>query len=84
MMIQKVDASIADRAKKIYEDRLKSVLEMTEADQFVAIEPESGEHFIGETLSEAIGKSRKKYPERLAHALRVGHNAAVHFGLHVQ
>lgn len=83
-MIQRTDNSIADRAKEIYENKLKSVLEQTSADKFVAIEPESGDHFIGATLSEAIGKSREKYPNRLAHAIRVGHRAAVHFGMHIR
>lgn len=83
-MIQKADPSIAEQAKKIYAERLQSTLEATEPEKFVAIEPKSGEHFLGLTLSEAIGKSRSKYPDRLAHAIRVGHRAAVHFGMHVQ
>ena len=83
-MLQKADNRIADRAKKIYNDRLKGVLEATEPNKFVAIEPESGDYFVGVTLSEAIGKSREKHPKRLAHAIRVGHRAAVHFGMHVQ
>ncbi len=83
-MIQKADPSIAVRAKEIYENRLRATLEETEPDQFVAIEPESGDHFLGATLSEAIGKSRSQYPKRLAHVIRVGHRAAVHFGMHVQ
>ncbi|QDU96795.1 hypothetical protein [Lignipirellula cremea] len=83
-MLQKTDPSIAERAKEIYQDRLRANLEATDPDKFVAIEPESGDHFVGVTLSEAIGKSRKKHPERLAHVIRVGHRAAVHFGMHLQ
>ena len=83
-MIHKADPSIGDRAKKIYEAELKANLEQTAPNKFVAIEPTSGEFFIGDTLSEAIGKSRQKYPDRLAHAVRVGHKAAVHFGMHIQ
>lgn len=83
-MIRKADPSIAERAKKIYVERLKARLEATEPDKFVAIEPDSGEYFIGETLSQAIGQSRLKYPDRLAHAIRVGHRATVHFGMHIQ
>jgi hypothetical protein len=60
------------------------MLEPAHNDEFVAIEPISGEYFLGRTLSEAIGASRSKYPDRLAHALRVGHKATVHFGLHVR
>ena len=83
-MIRKADMSIAEQAKKIYNEQFQATLEATEPDKFVAIEPESGEYFIGLTLSEAIGNSRRKYPDRLAHAIRVGHRTAVHFGMHVQ
>jgi hypothetical protein len=84
MMIIKADPSIADRAKRLYDEKLKSVLEKSELDKFVAIEPDSGDFFIGGTLSESIRKARQKYPKRLAHVMRVGHQAAVHFGMHIQ
>lgn len=72
--------SIAQRAELIYEQRLKSQLEQSHQNQFIAIEPISGDYFLGETLSEAIGAARKEHPERLSHALRIGHRTAVHFG----
>lgn len=71
----------AREAKRIYEERLRVLLEESHADEFVAIEPISGDHFLARTLSEAIGASRTKYPDRFAHALRVGHKAAIHFGV---
>ena len=75
---------VASDARKIYEEHLRDTLERSHMDQFVAIEPISGDYFTGQTLSDAIGASRRKYPDRLAHAMRVGHRAAVHFGLHLQ
>ena len=83
-MIRQNSESVADRARKIYEERLKSELEPLHSDEFVAIEPESGDYFLGKTLSEAIGASRARHPSKFAHALRVGHRAAVHFGLQIQ
>jgi hypothetical protein len=74
-------STVANAARPIFES-LKPTLEQTHLNQFVAIEPTSGEYFTGETLSEAIGAARRKYPNRLAHAFRVGHVAAVHFGQH--
>ena len=76
--------NVADHARRIYEERLRATLEESHMNEFVAIEPISGEYFLGETLSEAIGASRMKYPDRLAHALRVGHKAAIHFGFQVR
>ena len=83
-MIRQSDDSVAEKARKIYEERLKAELEPAHNDEFVAVEPESGDFFLGKTLSEAIGASRAKHPGKLAHAFRVGHRAAVHFGLHLQ
>jgi hypothetical protein len=76
--------NMADHARRIYEERLRATLEQSHMNEFVAIEPISGEYFLGQTLSDAIGASRMKYPDRLAHALRVGHKAAIHFGLQVR
>ncbi len=81
------DASVDEfvrRAEQIYNTRLRAVLEPEHRDEFVAIEPESGEFFLGKTLSEAMGAARQSHPDRLAHAMRVGHKAALHFGLHVR
>ena len=72
--------SVAAAARLIFES-IRSSLEESAINQFVAIEPTSGEYFLGDTLSDAIGASRKKYPTRLVHAFRVGHQAAVHFGM---
>jgi hypothetical protein len=80
-MVSQNSENVAREAKRIYEDQLRTSLEASHMNEFVAIEPISGEYFLGQTLSEAIGSSRLKYPDRLAHALRVGHKAAVHFGM---
>lgn len=76
--------SVAVSARRLYEETLRSVLEKDHLHEFVAIEPVSGDYFLARTLSEAIGASRTKYPDRLAHAIRVGHKAALHFGTHVR
>lgn len=71
------------RAEEVYATRLRAVLEPQHVDEFVAIEPESGEYFFGKTISEAIGAARRSHPDRLAHAMRVGHKAALHFGMQI-
>lgn len=82
-----IDSEIDDlvrRAEELYEHRLRALLEPDHMHEFVAIEPESEDYFLGKTLSEAIGASRKAHPDRLAHAMRVGHTAALHFGLKIR
>jgi len=71
---------LAANATKIYEQRLKEELEKTHFDYFLAIEPDSGDHFLGGTLSEAAAAARKAHPGRRAFLLRVGHRTAVHIG----
>jgi len=72
------------RAEELYDASLRELLEPDHMHKFVAIEPDSGDYFLGKTLSEAIGASRKIHPNRLAHAMRVGHKAALHFGLKIR
>ncbi len=57
----------------IYEQRLRTRLEATNLDDFVAIEPESGDFFLGKTLSEALEAARAAHPARLPFVVRVGH-----------
>ena len=64
----------------IYEQRLKTTLERSHPDEFVAIEPISGDYFLGHRLSEAVGAARKTHPEHLSHVMRVGHKTTVHLG----
>ena len=80
-MISEQSENVARRAERIYEQRLKDRLEESHPDEFVAIEPVSGDYFLGETLSEVIRAARNAHPDRLSHALRVGHKAAVHIGV---
>jgi len=71
---------IADRAERIYDQRLRATLEKTHAGQYVAIEPESGDHFLGGTLSEAGAAARRAHPGRQSFIVRIGQKAAVHIG----
>ena len=79
-MISEVSKLVAEKAKEIYASRLKSQLEATHMNKFVAIEPESGEHFVADSFSHAVANARKAYPDQLSFVIRVGHNAAIHIG----
>lgn len=68
------------RAEQFYEQELRAELEKSEPNQFVAIEPDSREYFLGKTLTEAAQAARKAHPHRPSHLMRVGHVAAIHIG----
>jgi hypothetical protein len=79
-MVSAATKSVIDRAKRIYANQLQAVLESQHLNRFVAIDPESGEHFLGDTFDEAVKSARTKYPNRLSHTIRIGHSAALHVG----
>jgi hypothetical protein len=79
-MVSAETRSVIDRAKQLYANRLQAELESRHMDQFVAIEPESGEYFLGDTFDEAVKSARTKYPSRLSHTIKIGHRAAFHIG----
>jgi hypothetical protein len=67
-------------AKALYEKKLRATLEASHLHDFVAIEPVSGDYFLGKTISQAMSAARHAHPDRPSHAIRVGHEAALHFG----
>ena len=71
---------LMQRAERVYEERLKAELERTQMHSFVAIEPDSGDYFLGRTLSEASEKAHAVYPNKRCPLMRVGHRAAIHLG----
>ena len=79
-MVSDETKSVIERAKRLYADQLRTVLEPQHTNRFVAIEPESGEYFLGDTLDEAVKSARAKHPSRLSHIIRIGHRAALHIG----
>jgi hypothetical protein len=70
----------AARAEQYYNTRLKAKLEATARDQYVAIEPDSGDYFLALTIKEAVEAARKAHPDKYPHIMRVGHRAAVFVG----
>ncbi len=79
-MVSAETKSVIERAKRIYPEQLQAVLEPQHRNRFVAIEPESGEYFLGDTFDEAVKSARAKHPSRLSHTIWIGHPAAFHMG----
>ena len=69
-----------ERADRLYQERLRTDLERSHLNSFVAIEPESGDYFLGRTVSEASEAANAAHPDRRCGVLRVGHSAALHIG----
>jgi len=72
--------SLVSKAKVLYES-MRLRLEREFGGQFVAIEPESQEFFIGQSFDSAVTAARQAHPNRVSHTIRIGHQAAFHIGL---
>ena len=48
---------LVQSSERLYEERLRAQIEPTHPNDFIAIEPISGDYFLGKTLSEAGGKA---------------------------
>jgi hypothetical protein len=77
IMATDVKSELARRAEAVYAQRLKGKLEAEHRDEFVAIEPESGDYFLGRTLSDAVWEAYRAYPERQTYVMRIGWPVAV-------
>ena len=71
------------KSKQLYQEKYRYALEENNRGDFVCIEPESGEYFLGGTFDDAVNKTIDAYPDRMTHTLRVGHKAALHLGVMV-
>ena len=63
---------LLDRGKRVYEERLKSLLEAEHRGEIVAVEVESGDYFLEKGEIEAYDKAVAKHPGKEFAFLRVG------------
>ena len=79
-MITERTKLIAERAKAVYAARLQADLESGHPNRFVAIEPDSGDYFLGDTFSQAVANARAAHPTRISFVICVGHATAIQIG----
>jgi hypothetical protein len=79
-MMEITSMSISESARSVYDLRLKSELEAEQHGRFVAIEPVSGDFFLGDTFIDAAFAAKNAHPDRKSFVIRVGYDAAFHVG----
>ena len=72
--------SVAESAKAHYESNLRAQMEEEHLGKFIAVEPESGQFFIGETFMECALQAKKEIPDKMSFVIKIGSDAAVHIG----
>lgn len=65
------------KGERLYQTKLKAILEPIYTGKFAVIEPDSGEYFLGDRIGEAVEKAQAKYPDKLVYIVRIGFRAAI-------
>jgi len=73
---------LVERGQTAYRQRLASVLEPAHNGEFVAVEPDSGRYFLGNTATAALVAAHGAMPNNLFYLTRVGRETAHTVGGH--
>lgn len=73
---------LVERGRSTYRERLASVLEPSHIGEFLAVEPDSGRYFLGNTASAALVAAHTAMPKHLFYRTRVGRETAHTVGGH--
>lgn len=68
---------ICRKGQRIYQTKLKALLEPKYTGMFAAIEPDSGDYFLGARMIEAVLQARARHPDKLTFLVRIGFPTAV-------
>jgi len=64
------------KAQDIYK-QIKGQLEIKHKEKFVAIEPDSGDYFLGNDQMGAVSKAKEKHPDKIFYLIKIGHEAVI-------
>ena len=74
--------AVIARGQSLYDDVLKADLEREHIGRYVAIDPETGRYFLGDTSAEALGAAYDALPSTRFYLTRVGYKTAHTIGGH--
>jgi len=66
---------LVEKGEEIYK-KIRDKLEPAHKGEFLAINVDTGEYWLGKTATEADKKAREKYPDEVFYLARVGRRAA--------
>lgn len=73
------NGKLVQRGQDLYDAKFKSKLEPQHNGEYMAIEPDSGHYYLGQTMSEAFDKAHEAHADKQFYLVRVGFEAAVSF-----
>ena len=71
---------LAERGQKLYESGIRQQVETGNEGKIVAIDIETGEFEVDETVMGATDRLFERQPDAQPWTLRIGHSAVYHFG----
>ncbi len=71
---------LAERGQKLYESGIRQQVETGNEGKIVAIDIETGDFEVDETVVAATDRLFKRHPEAQPWGIRIGHRAVYHFG----
>ena len=71
---------MSENGQRLYDERLRDLLEPEHNGEFVAIEPDTERYFLGDSGLAALRAGRRELPDKLFYLLRVGSDAAYRVG----
>ena len=71
------DKNVCQRARAVYEDRIRQLVEKDHMHDYIAIEPDTGEYEISAGFGEALSTLKDRRPNAVSCLLRIGHKAAI-------
>ena len=71
---------VIQRGQQLYNERLKASLEPQHTGRFVAIEPNTGDYYLGDTSTEALVTAHAALPESRFYLKRIGHETTHRIG----
>ena len=74
----KLKSEVAKRGYQIYK-KLRHALEREHLREYVAIELESEDYFLGNDMDEALNKAEEKYPDKEFFVVQIGELATASF-----
>lgn len=63
---------LAQEGEKIYNERLKAIVEPQFNNMFIAIDVDTGDYFLDSNLLAAVKKGQEKYPDKIFYVRIVG------------
>ena len=80
MALSQASAEVMEKARRVYDERLKTDLEAEHFGEVIAVEPESGEYVLGKDFMAVSQSCRQKFSGKLTYTFRIGGGGAVKIG----